>query len=171
MSDIVLKDKSGVKNTYSDINAINIPDGKGGFVKYSLGSTLPEYDGTVIIEKAESVLGLRRFKETVTPISEYIGTGTDIEGLASFCEQLSFDIEPIEGVYIEDATFTKMTCVFTAIVDGETLLVYGLYMGDDFWVADDLSNPVEPITQFNILSTSNATVDEWLLANTEGVSV
>lgn len=26
------------------------------------------YDGTVIIEKAESVLGLRRFKETVEPI-------------------------------------------------------------------------------------------------------
>ena len=55
MSDIVLKDKSGVKNTYNNINAINIPDGKGGFVKYSLGGThLPEYDGTVIIEKAES---------------------------------------------------------------------------------------------------------------------
>ena len=54
MSDIVLKDKSGVKNTYNNINAINIPDGNGGFVKYSLGGTpLPEYDGTVIIEKAK----------------------------------------------------------------------------------------------------------------------
>lgn len=132
--------------------------------------TLPEYDGTVIIEKAESVLGLRRFKETVTPISEYIGTGIDIEELNAFCEPLSFDIEPIEGVYLEDATYTKMTCVYTATIEGETFLAYGLYAGD-LWIGDDLSNPVEPITQFNILSTANSTVDEWLLANTEGVSV
>ena len=34
----------------------------------SVGEETPYYDGTVIIEKAESALGLRRFKETLTPI-------------------------------------------------------------------------------------------------------
>ena len=67
MSDIVLKDKSGVKNTYNNINAINIPDGNGGFVKYSLGGThLSEYDGTVIIEKAES----DSFNTSTLPLTE-----------------------------------------------------------------------------------------------------
>ena len=158
MSDIVLKDKSGVKNTYSDINAINIPDGNGGFVKYSLGGThLPEYDGTVIIEKAESVLGLRRFKESVTP---YL-TITSEDELPSFYTEHYFDIPTLGDI-------NRMTpCV---VGDGEICVVVG--------------NETEPLNVmtlfdvnlyfpdgFEILSTSNSTVDEWLLANTEGVSV
>ncbi len=168
MSNIVLKDKSGVKNTYSDINAINIPDGNGGFVKYSLGGThLPEYDGTVIIEKAESVLGFRRFKEgLVTP------TVFDTISADNVSDFYTNNLIKISEISVNDITFNE----FTPLVnfDGTELIIVG-YNGEvvegtpfsNFNAILILNN--EGV--FNVISTTNSTVDEWLLANTEGVSV
>ena len=169
MSDIVLKDKSGVKNTYNNINAINIPDGNGGFVKYSLGGThLPEYDGTVIIEKAESgVLGLRRFKESVENITTVNAMDGDINTLMS---EYGFTIEA-------QNTIDMISCVFYyagASVGGASVQAVAYRYIEDgaysyFFVS--LEEFLEALPTFNVTSIPNATVDEWLLANTEGVSV
>lgn len=175
MSDIVLKDKSGVKNTYSDVNAINIPDGKGGFVKYSLGSTLPYYDGTVVIERAESVIGLRKLNEIV----EVVGSLACVLG-ESLSEDLlneyGFDIEPIvEETADGTESITKLSCAYNVtftVGEVETTMICVLAKVEENEQSNIFPIPVEELsgTNFNVLSTANSTVDEWLLANTEGVS-
>lgn len=156
MSDIVLKDKSGVKNTYNNINAINIPDGNGGFVKYSLGGTpLPEYDGAVIIEKAESVLGLRRFKETID-----LDTLPNLDGASGV----------IADFTCQDIAYALMISI--NLGDGTTYLSY--YTSDSTRV-DVYSATTgwqnEAYRTVNITKCDDENAIAWLLANTEGVSV
>lgn len=171
MSDIVLKDKSGVKNTYSDIETINIPDGNGGFVKYSLGGThLPYYDGAVIIEKAESVLGLRKFKSSMTVASSEVFT----DNTDTAFEQYGFSISPIT---FEEAgiTITGLSCLLNfnnQDVIGEGVLTYiegDIGIGAIAQTLTYLSTL--GIDTFNVTATNNSTVDKWLLANTEPVDV
>lgn len=179
MSDIVLKDKSGVKNTYSDIETINIPDGKGGFVKYSLGGThLPEYDGTVIIEKGESVLGLRRYIDLATaePINdtplEYASEATE-DILAPYI----YDIESIiltDGEVVPATQMTTLLSMNNATNTGTINIVMFKVEGNWMGILQSVLDTDYAVfigMKYNVLSTANATVDEWLLANTEGVSV
>ena len=189
MSDIVLKDKSGVKNTYSDIETINIPDGNGGFVKYSLGGTpLPEYDGTVIIEKAESVLGLRRFKESVVPdgndydVGKLVGNESYIQNVwdTSFIEinPITKTIEDITVTVLGFTTFfvstnsaypdSPLTLVKTHVSEGDKILFFTTSFAEIISGTEILPSLANG---FDVLSTANSTVDEWLLDNTEGVSV
>ena len=142
------------------------------------GDTTPYYDGTVIIEKAESVLGLRRFKENLTPI-EHNSAVTDQWGYFAVYADLHFDIEPVTidelGITVYGMTplvnftdnnsstdYPKMVISATAS-DGSTERTV---MSVDFSNGNGVAGLV-----VNVLSTANATVDEWLLANTEGVSV
>lgn len=124
------------------------------------------YDGTVIIEKANSVLGLRRFKDSVTEIDTIDTSGDEFETLI---EPYSFSIEPFVS---DDLTVSKMTCAFNIYDGTETAGPYvGLYFDNAGWEAVPFTTANEFIGTFNITSTANSTVDEWLLANTEGVSV
>lgn len=167
MSDIVLKDKSGVKNTYNNINAINIPDGKGGFVKYSLGGTpLPEYDGTVIIEKAESPLGLKKFNDTLTYIVLSEQPSSTEYYNSNYITITPKNIETGDGSI---ATFYGFTPLY--IVDGVIGVMADVQIGS-LRLITPMTNPhgLEGET-FEVLSVANDTVAEWLLANTEGVSV
>lgn len=178
MSDIVLKDKSGVKNTYNNINAINIPDGNGGFVKYSLGGThLPEYDGTVIIEKADSVLGLRKWKSEVNSITSFHGS-TSSDEIEEWSENNHYSITPTT-IDMEGTSFTvsAFTPLFDYVNNGGEVIGNGFncYIGNDtngyMWIGlGTIEQVAEIIPSFNVISTTNTTVDEWLLANTEGVS-
>ena len=129
----------------------------------SVGSTLPVYDGTVVIEKAESVLGLRRFKESMSNVD--ISNMTSLENLF---EAYGFVIEDVE---VEEGYFVNaLTCTF--VEQGETRVgARGNYDGGSELVVIPLTDLVSLISTFNVLSTANSTVDEWLLANTEGVSV
>ena len=129
------------------------------------------YDGTVIIEKAESVLGLRRFKDTYTPFAD-VEDGTD----EAFYNENHFDITPIENsdiVYgmspIVNLISEEYGPIPAIILDyynssSDTRSITGLPLlaiGGDLTFFGDV----------NVLSTSNTSVYEWLLANTEGVSV
>jgi hypothetical protein len=110
--------------------------------------TLPEYDGTVIIEKAESVLGLRRFKDTIDIVS-LADENTDHQFRFS-CQGTEY-----EQFYLDED-------------DNGLFLSYGyenpVYYNSSGWVNDDdkTINVLEPVYDF---------LEEWLLANTEGVSV
>jgi hypothetical protein len=136
----------------------------------SVGEALEEYDGTVIIEKAESVLGLRRFKESIIPFGDL--AGDDV-----------FD-EEFSTIKYNENYFT------IAPVSDDKSIIHGLtpiynINGSDFFYVDyeetvldyriitpaPALNIVENLGTFNVLSTANSRVDEWLLANTEGVSV
>ena len=181
MSDIVLKDKSGVKNTYNNINAINIPDGNGGFVKYSLGGTpLPEYDGTVIIEKADSVLGLRRI--ITNNLSSNLGTFA-----FDFTTEMNIDEEMADYIGIEAGLVTitcdALTVEYYSEERGNALLYncvssspdlssaisfpYSQYVWNE---AEGFSNG-EEMSYINVIKCEDETAKAWLLANTEGVSV
>ena len=135
--------------------------------------TLPEYDGTVIIEKANSVLGLRRFKDTW---------------------QLP---ESGEVVFDFSTTFTENGTTITLMCDK----IVG-HLGNDRWGADinviatspiipDATFPIQaPLATVGVNSAGEYTIEytyesfrtinvincddvaeKWLLANTEGVSV
>ena len=165
MSDIVLKDKSGVKNTYSDITAINIPDGNGGFVKYSLGGThLPEYDGTVIIEKANKLLGLRRLKENVDVSFE----GETIFYLVFESNGKKFNAIGIEnGAIIFIGEISPTSPPEQVIVGMNGSIVATDYMEINI-IATSITMEYEGESMTIELSAEG---EQWLLANTEGVSV
>jgi hypothetical protein len=122
------------------------------------GGGAPYFDGTVIIEKAESVLGLRRFKESVTPYT----TLSTQEEILSFYATNYFTISPDYDGY------NRLSIAFLG--DGQVWICVGV--GDEMSTLNTLSTYLEfNPNGINILSTANSTVDEWLLANTEGVSV
>ena len=116
--------------------------------------TLPEYDGTVIIEKAESVLGLRRFKETID-----LDTLPDLGGASGI----------IADFTCQDIAYATMVEVG---MDGDTYLCY--YTSDSTRV-DAYSITTgwqdEAYRLINVISCEDETAKAWLLANTEGVSV
>ena len=134
------------------------------------GGETPYYDGTVIIEKAESVLGLRRFKESVTPITRASSTTNE-----EFFNTYGFEIEPI---VIEGTTLSGFSVIW-GIISAETgELLLRTTCKVEMNNATSYENLEYPaglteigISEFTVTATANATVDEWLLANTEGVSV
>lgn len=143
------------------------------------------YDGTVIIEKANSVLGLRRFKDTMTPIE----TDYDLYGGAS-SNELSDNLFNAFGFSTEQSIETpneiivvtvQFTCLLKvpqapnncmwvrASANGDvTEGVYYEGLGNP--TLDDFLNTLDNRT-IDINYTANSTVDKWLLANTEEVSV
>ncbi len=136
------------------------------------GGETPYYDGTVIIEKAESVFGLRRFKETVDTVGSF--EFTEVTDYSAYLNEYDFDIEPIVDETADGTEYiTKLSCAYTVLLgDGET---YACTLAKVEENGNTVIAPI-PISRlleetFNILSTANSTVDEWLLANTEGVSV
>lgn len=156
MNDIVLKDKYGVKNTYSDISAICIADGKGGFAKYLPASTF---------------FGPRRFKESVTVLQSLGEDAIDSE-LEAYLNEYYFDIEPFT---IGNAVFTKLSCAFSWDFEPENIMVGGYATGignegNGSWSHLSLSTLNEEVGTFTVIATKNTTVDEWLLANTEAAS-
>lgn len=143
--------------------------------------TLPEYDGTVIIEKLNA-LGWRRFNDTLTPIEtdyDLFGGISDTETLFNnLYNEFGFSVkfeEEFEGeVYTLEF---KMTCLLKVSQADYNVIWIETDTGERAAVYEGIGNPsVESLlNEFNrqlpISSTSSATVDEWLLANTEGVSV
>ena len=133
------------------------------------GGELPEYDGTVIIEKA-GVRGWRRFKPSMAVASSEVFT----DNTNTAFEQYGFSISPIT---FEEAgvTITGLSCLLNfnnQDVIGEGVLTYiegDIGIGAIAQTLTYLSTL--GIDTFNVTATNNSTVDEWLLANTEGVSV
>ena len=114
--------------------------------------TLPEYDGTVIIEKAESVLGLRRFKNIIEKPSfteanvEYTMT---FDGDTANCTQIKV------GLFNENEVLIYVNDITPIYVYSFTQALWGN----------------EQYKTINIISCEDETAKAWLLANTEGVSV
>lgn len=138
--------------------------------------TLPEYDGTVIIEKAESVLGLRRFKETITPIllSEEPSSAEEYYN-ANFIE-----VEPVYNPVTDTNSVASYIYGYTPIysVDGGVTLrlVAKMSLGEDMNIDNAMYMAVNVRVipegfEATVISTANTAVNEWVLANTEGVSV
>lgn len=131
---------------------------------------------TASATNTESVLGLRRFKENLTPIEHNMAV-TDQWGYFSVYVDLHFDIEPVIidelGITVYGMTplvnftdnnsstdYPKMVISATAS-DGSTERTA---MSVDFSNGNIIVGLV-----VNVLSTANSTVVEWLLANTEPV--
>lgn len=140
--------------------------------------TLPEYDGTVIIEKA-GVLGLRRLKpsdelqifitETIPSagslyMEEVFNRGYFTVETVQNGETQTLKISPLNSVTFED-TGETIQCVILESQYNETTTIHTPMTLDNLieygWFELDL----------NIVAFSNADVEQWLLANTEGVSV
>ena len=145
------------------------------------GEETPEYDGTVIIEKA-GVRGLRRFKDRVESITTIqVTKNTDVEQLGrSIFNQYGFDIELISVPTIEGFNLVGMSCLVN--VDRSQMGIEGITQGIAYALLNDDNSVsytfnidyeifLELHEQFTVTKTANATVAEWLLANTEGVSV
>lgn len=144
------------------------------------GESLLTYDGTVIIEKANSVLGLRRLKDSwftnyIANVGEFDKSSqTEMQNVYN---QYGIEIEPTEltlnGI---TATLLGLTATF-AYVESDVLPNTITWVGKinlngaEMYTTTDNSTFTDILTQFTVTSTSNSTVDEWLLANTEGVSV
>ena len=132
----------------------------------SVGEETPYYDGTVIIEKAESVLGLRRFKESVNSVKS-ISIADPPEVYQEFYNTNSFDIEPIT---FEGETITKMCCAFTSVESGEAIIP--IFSPTFDWGPLPISELTElGLTIFTATSTANNKVDEWLRNNTEPINL
>ena len=140
----------------------------------SVGSTLPYYDGTVVIEKAESVLGLRKFKSILNFNGIIVVNG--IEEFSPFIQhepnQITIDVVNIGGnnvsklipYHFSDAEGVSLLGIATLTVDGE--------LGDDVYNELFGAVDIDHITGVTIDVISCGTnVEQWLLANTEGVSV
>lgn len=123
------------------------------------------YDGTVIIEKAESVLGLRKLKADFTPIEITDDTLTAEQLFTMYGMTIDTGDTGNGVTCIFNNAIVGLMCVARHSVDGETkymeLLDEGVDELVDAWVNDGIE----------IITTNNTTVNEWLLANTEGVSV
>ena len=143
------------------------------------------YDGTVIIEKAESVRGLRRFKETVEPIvkltyDEFVSLQTN--GGADFYSNYGFEIEVVQDTSEPQYSYDGLSCIGMVEVGEEDEIFQMYFLVIKNGITNDTEKtfayPVvdldgfgnfEQLQQFNITNTNG--LDEWLLANTEGVSV
>ena len=146
------------------------------------GSTLPEYDGTVVIEK-DSVLGWRRFisenifsveQETKLEGINFTMSGIDVDGTIYTieCENIIIDIPPI-------VEWGRLSGVKSIVLNStppnipnidetrEILLALKFDTVDEMGIAE-WSNGTGII---NVTKCDNETTKAWLLANTEGVSV
>jgi hypothetical protein len=86
----------------------------------SVGEEVAEYDGTVVIEKAESGLGLRRFKDTMSNIEP--PTDFTEEGFTNFYNNNSISIETL--VLSEKEELYGFTPPFEAEGDIYTIMYY-----------------------------------------------
>lgn len=126
------------------------------------GETTPYFDGEIIIEKAqEGVLGLRRFKESVNSI-------TAVETIDNTSLTLNYGIA-IEPIYIEDDDLTIQG--FTCVYDYNSTQYTTIILAEGSFFEIPFENLTFYVSEFTVIESSNTTVDEWLLANTEGVSV
>lgn len=133
------------------------------------------YDGTVIIETAESPLGLKRLKENPTPIL----LDTEPTGGKEYYDTNFIEIEPIYAPPSTDDGFPAWYYGVTPAysIDGGTTLksmikiTVGESMSDNFMYFPTNLSSISGTLEFNILAVANNTVAEWVLANTEGVSV
>ena len=140
--------------------ALVVENGVLVFKTIEASASYPTYDGTVVIEKANSVLGLRRFNTNTPSVFTSITEG-------ELFEFYSNNIIKMNDFTDGGVTINEFTPLFD--LEGEEIIAFG-YDGE---IVDGLpfSDFAALIGTFNVLSTSNSTVDEWLLANTEGVSV
>lgn len=132
------------------------------------------YDGTVIIEKA-GVRGLRRFKDILTPDENASYDGENSEELLA---NYGINITPIikDGVAVSKiSAFIKYTPEYSSGGENDGVIVARMVADDGTTIVRGVSYPgvLEMLgtNTIDVLSTANNTVDEWLLANTEGVSV
>ena len=139
-------------------------DNTGAQVMLEVGTGLIIENGVLKIQKSNSVLGLRRFNESVTPYA----TITSDE----MSEFYSNNVIKISDIYIENTDFTLNEFTPLVNLDGTELILVG-YNGEMFDGAtfEDFMYSIETYgnNTINVLSTANTTVDEWLLANTESV--
>ena len=111
----------------------------------------------------ESVLGMRRFKETIMsiPLSEEFSSAEECYN-ANFIE--------IESVFAGGNTLYGFTPYFS--VDGDSICVFKLTLGEEIQDSGFMyirgSGNLGGV-EVAVIATANATVDEWLLANTEPV--
>ncbi|MBQ8245785.1 MAG: hypothetical protein IJZ42_01495 [Lachnospiraceae bacterium] len=113
----------------------------------------------------DSVLGLRRFKDSVNnAFTELLSE----ENIDSIFNDYGFTIAPLQSAD-GSATITALSCVGyneNQNEQGVVMVIEGLNIKGYLSLAE--FNEIFP-DPFNILSTANSTVDEWLLANTEPV--
>jgi hypothetical protein len=131
--------------------------------------TLPYYDGTVIIEKAESVLGLRKLSFPVDVST--VGSMTDENDIADIYNQYYCEFEPITLMGFVCVGVSAMWSYTDIMGDTEPAFIIRTdsgYMRCDLSFA--LENGIEGLV-VNITYCNNKTMEKWLLANTEGVSV
>lgn len=115
------------------------------------------YDGTVIIEKAESVLGLRRFKGVLTS-TDSVNANVDYTVNGITYNKIIADFDG--GIY----------CVI--FQNTETESVAYAYFSEAVAEQDIVKGwQNEAYRDTNVISCDDETAKAWLLANTEGVSV
>lgn len=151
------------------------------------GIDTPEYDGTVVIEK-DSVLRLRKFKPYANLTSDYTFKSSDlIQDIVDWSINNSFEITPLEiSIDGGEMTISGFSIPFNFVdnTKGETYISCCAYVGtetDGIVMAPIFASLGDTnlfkelvenyINEFNVISTTNTDVDNWLLTNTEGVSV
>jgi hypothetical protein len=143
-------------------------DGADGYSEFTVnvaGDATPYFDGEIIIEKAqEGVLGLRKLNDVLSIIT--VEESSNVVTNEELFNNYGFSIEPIT---IEGTQVIGLSCYFYY---APTEAKFFLVKTD----TDYFEFPIENIygaglNQFTVTSTNSTTVDEWLLANTEGVSV
>lgn len=137
------------------------------------GEALPEYDGTVIIEKANSGLRLRRFKETIT--SEGLMTLTTEDEMVSYIEDVKARIY-ISEISLAGGQIIYIVPLYLEAEGMSILQVIGYTANNEGYMLEQSLNGTTSGgnlldgVSVNVLSCG-ANVEAWLLANTEGVSV
>lgn len=167
-----LIDKSNAKTGNSDTDLTSAVDtliagfGQGG-------SSLPEYDGTVIIER-EAIA--RKFKEVLTiPESvKSLSVGEAIEYPVEFYGSITMDITiNVKGnairFYVSGSNDNKIVTIGYMITEADIEEItevehLPLYVEGTGFITTE-----PPI--INITKWTDETAKAWLLANTEGVSV
>ena len=161
----------------TEIVAIDIT---GTQVMLKVGEGLTIENGVLKIQKANSVLGLRKIKDSwftnyIANVGEFDKSSqTEMQNVYN---QYGFEIEPTALTLNEiTATLLGLTATF-AYIESDVLPNTTTWVGKinlngaEMYVTTDDSTFTDILTQFTVTATANSTVDEWLLANTESVEV
>lgn len=144
------------------------------------GDTTPYYDGTVIIEKAESVLGIRRFKDvldvSIATLNEPFTLNVEGVYLHNDPEPVSFTSLELNNIDLGDGVAIQQSVLIPLDVNsGFPIYVNGYMDGNTYnheWGAVIMGWADEETARLiNITKCDDETAKAWLLANTEGVSV
>lgn len=159
-------------------------DNTGAQVMLKVGEGLTIENGVLKIQKANGVLGLRRFNNELTAFDNNTYTFAEAE---TFIQNNYINIEPIPfspninivglapAIHIIDGTFFDGLCL-CPVLDSQGVLVYSvepIYLNGtstDNSTYEHLWLDGEPMT-VTITKIPNADVEQWLLANTESVEV